>query len=429
MRLHVYLLRMSDSTIFDRELQRFLLLLGSALTAAGEAVNEIEERLLRVAVAYGAVQARFVVLPTYVVMSLEPGYPATLEPTRALSRGLRLDQTAAVYEVLREAEQGLISPAEGSLRIREIARMRPRFGPAVQILGYAVLTAGICLILQPTWIDLVLSATFGVLVSVFKQIAARWTSLRMIMPVTAAFVVAALSFLIAGGGWADADLRSMVAPLATYLPGAILTMAVVEVSAGEMVTGASRLVTGILQLLLLAFGIIGAAQAVGLPRAEELVSAPQNSIGAWAPWLGALVVAVGNYLVHSGPPGSLGWLCLVLYSGWIAQYFGGLVFGGYLSGFLGALLLTVVAYLVERAPSGPPALVSFLPGFWLLVPGALSLIGLTEYLSQDSVHGVSDLIRALGSMLAIALGVLCGHPIYRGLARALAIRNLRQELA
>ncbi|GGN77151.1 hypothetical protein GCM10010112_50000 [Actinoplanes lobatus] len=418
---------MSDSSISDRELQQFLLFLGSALTAAGEAVNQIEEHLLRVARAYGAAHARFSVLPTYVVMSLEPGRPATLEPTRALRGGLRLDQTAALYEVLREAEQGLTSPVEGSRRIQEIVTMRPRFRPALQILGYAVLTAGICLILQPTWVDLLLSVLFGVLVGGFKLIGARWASLQMIMPVAAAFVVAALTFMIAGGTWLDADLRAMVAPLATFLPGAMLTMAVVEVSAAEMVTGASRLVAGLLQLLLLAFGIIGAAQLVGLPRAEHLVSAPQNSIGAWAPWLGALVVGIGNYLVLSGPPRTLGWLCLVLYSGWIAQYLGGQAFGGYLSGFLGAVVLTVVAYLVERVPSGPPALVSFLPGFWLLVPGALSLIGITEYLSQDAVRGAEDLIGALGSMLAVALGVLCGHPIYRGLARALGAWNLREE--
>ena len=47
-----------------RELQQFLLYLGSALTAAGEAVNEIEEHLRRAAAAYGAPHARVSVLPT-----------------------------------------------------------------------------------------------------------------------------------------------------------------------------------------------------------------------------------------------------------------------------------------------------------------------------------------------------------------------------
>ena len=82
-----------------RELEEFLLYLGSALSAAGEAVNHIEEHLRRVASAYGAPDARVSVLPTYLVVALEPGRPATLEPTRQLRGVLRLDQTAATARI------------------------------------------------------------------------------------------------------------------------------------------------------------------------------------------------------------------------------------------------------------------------------------------------------------------------------------------
>ena len=143
-----------------------------------------------------------------------------------------------------------------------------------------------------------------------------------------------------------------------------------------MVTGASRLVAGTLQLLLLAFGIIGAAQVVGLPPPDDVVGrAGRTRSAPGRRWLGVLLVGVGSYLYHSAPRRSLGWLCLVLYAGWIGQYLGNQICGSYLSGFVGAIVMTPMAYLVERLPSGPPALVSFLPAFWLLVPGALSLIG------------------------------------------------------
>jgi uncharacterized membrane protein YjjP (DUF1212 family) len=402
-----------------RELQQFLLYLGSALTAAGEAVNEIEEHLRRVAAAYGAPHARVSVLPTYLVLSLEPGRPATLEPTGQLRGVLRLDQTAALFGVLKAAERGEPPPDAASRRIREIVDMRPRFGPGVTILGHVVLTVGICLVLQPTWGDLALAALFGALVGVFNLIGGRWTSVQMIMPVAAAFAVAAITFLLAEQGWAVADLRAMIAPLVTFLPGAAITMAVVELSAAEMITGASRLVAGGLQLLLLAFGITGAAQVVGLPSADAPLDTPTNLLGWWAPWLGVLIVGIGNYLYFSAPPNSLGWLCLVLYIAWIGQYLGDQAFGGYLSGFVGAIVMTPVAYMVERRPSGPPALVSFLPAFWLLVPGALGLIGVTEYLGKNAVAGVQDFLGAVASMVAIALGVLCGYPLYRSLARSL----------
>jgi uncharacterized membrane protein YjjB (DUF3815 family) len=218
----------------------------------------------------------------------------------------------------------------------------------------------------------------------------------------------------------------MIAPLVTFLPGAALTMAVVELSAAEMVAGASRLVTGMLQLLLLAFGIVGAAQVVDVPAASELVDQPQNLLGWWAPWLGVLVVGIGNYLYNSAPPRSFAWLCVVLYAAWIGQYLGDQAFGGYVSGFVGALVMTPVAYLVERRPSAPPALVSFLPAFWLLVPGALGLIGVTEYISHNVTAGVQDFLAAVAAIIAIALGVLCGYPLYRSLARSLGwLQELR----
>ena len=213
----------------------------------------------------------------------------------------------------------------------------------------------------------------------------------------AAFAVAAITFLLAGQGWAEADLRAMIAPLVTFLPGAMITMAVVELSAAEMITGASRLVAGSVQLLLLAAGIVGAAQVVGLPSADALIDTPANLLGWWASWLGVLLVGMGNYLYFSAPRRSLGWLCLVLYVAWIGQYLGDLAFGGYLSGFVGAIVMTPVAYLVEQRPSGPPALVSFLPAFWLLVPGALGLIGVTDYRQEPlwSREGLARLAEAL----------------------------------
>lgn len=135
----------------EQELQQFLLYLGSALTAAGEAVNQIEEHLVKVAAAYGAPHARVSVLPTYVVVSLEPGRPATLEPTRQLRGGLRLDQTAAVYDVLRVAERGEVTPRDGSEQVLAAVNMPPRFSAVVRTAGHAVLIGGICLILAPTW--------------------------------------------------------------------------------------------------------------------------------------------------------------------------------------------------------------------------------------------------------------------------------------
>jgi uncharacterized membrane protein YjjB (DUF3815 family) len=164
---------------------------------------------------------------------------------------------------------------------------------------------------------------------------------------------------------------------------------------------------GGLQLLLLAFGILAGVEAIGIPPATVFARA-DSPLGEWAPWVGVLVFALGVFVANSAPARSLGPLLIVLYAAWIGQFVGNELFGGYVSALIGALVMTPVATVVARLPSAMPAYASFLPGFWLLVPGALSLIGLTELAGDASAAGSDDFLAAIGSIFAVALGVLCG---------------------
>jgi uncharacterized membrane protein YjjP (DUF1212 family) len=396
-----------------RELRSFLVGLGSAMTAAGDSVDDVELHLQRVAAAYGAADATITVLPTFLVLALGPGDTTSIERTRSSDGATRLDQTAALFELVKQAERRDFEPGEGLGRLATIARSTPRFGWVVTLVGRVVRTVGVCLILQPTWRDLLVAAGFGGFVGVLSLTLARWPTAEMILPVLAAFAVSALTFVLAARGWIEIDLRAMIAPLVTFLPGAALTMAVVELTAGETVAGSSRLVAGSAQLVLLAFGIVAGARVVERAASRDLVNVPQNLLGAWAPWVGVLVFGVGTFVVSSAPPGSLRWLLVVLYAAWLGQIAGNVVFGGQLSGFFGALLMTPVAYAVAARPTGPPVLVTLLPAFWLLVPGALGLIGVTESIGGRPAAGLASFVGALGAIVAIALGVLCGSAFYR----------------
>src|SRR4029453_9346735 len=86
---------------------------------------------------------------------------------------------------------------------------------------------------------------------------------------------------------------------------------------------------------------------------------------------------------------------------------------GTLSGFFGALAMTPVVLWIDDRPYGAPSLVTFLPAFWLLVPGAIGLIGVTEIVGADHSVGAEDLATALSSIASIALGVLIGSASYR----------------
>jgi uncharacterized membrane protein YjjB (DUF3815 family) len=57
-------------------------------------------------------------------------------------------------------------------------------------------------------------------------------------------------------------------------------------------------------------------------------------------------------------------------------------------------------------------MVTFLPAFWLLVPGAAGLIGVTEMVGTNSPLGPEDFTAAIGTVLTIALGILIGTALF-----------------
>ena len=386
------------------ELLAFVVELGAAMNSAGQPVYVVQERLTRMASAYGAGSATISAFPTYLMVTMGRGEPATVELTTSLGDSPRLDQISALDRLLQEAERGAVRPSDGLRRLQDIRAMRPRFPRLTSIAGYAVLATGICLILHPAPLEVVAAALFGALVGLLRSVVRGQQPLHVLTPVIAAFAVSALSALAVRADISNLGMRPMVASLVVFLPGAALTTAVLELAAGQMISGASRLVSGSVQLALLAFGILAGIEAVGISRSRVLFGT-EALLGEWSPWIGVLVFAIGVMVADSAPARSFPGLLAVLYAAWTGQVLANELFGGYISGLVGATVMTMVAFWVERFAGSMPAHASFLPGFWLLVPGSLGLIGLTRLASGG---GTQDLVATVGSIFAVALGVLCG---------------------
>lgn len=395
------------SSTSDPTLLTFIAQLGAALSEMGEPVSSVQDRLTAVARAYGAPGARVSAFPTYFMISMGAGEPVVLELTTSFGGAFRLDQFSAVDQLVGDATRGTIDPGAGLTQLAVIRTSAPRFTTLVRVLGYCVLSVGLTFILHPAPSDVAAGAIFGVVVGALREFAANRPNLRVLLPVLAAFLVATLAALAVQHDLVDPPLRAIVASLVVFLPGATLTTAVVELAAGQMVSGSSRLVTGAVQLALLAFGILAGIEATGVTPVRVLTGSG-DLLGDWAPWLGVLVFAVGVTLTHSTPRRAFLPLLVVMYTAWAAQVLSNAALGGYVSAFIGAAVMTPVAYLIARHPAAMPARASFLPGFWLLVPGALGLVGITQYAGEITTVGTNQLVATVASIFAVATGVLAG---------------------
>lgn len=398
-----------DDAIDDAVLRRFLLGLAEGLNAAMESVDRIRDIVHDVARAYGRHDADFVVLPTVILIETGRGGTSRVELRSAASGSFRFDQIAALYDLIGAARTAAVDPADGIRRLNQIGAMRPARSWPVRVFGHAVLTAGLALLLTPTWQGALIVFGLGAVLGLAKLI--RSPTLQLVFPVVAAFVSAVAVFSIAPYVPVGDPLRLLIAPLATFLPGGVLTTGTTELAAGQMIAGASRLVMGLVQLGLLSFGILAAGTVIGVDGSTYVPLEATDVFPWWAAVGGVLLFAIGNFLHFSAPGRTFWWLLLALGVAYAAQTIGAAVAGATVSGFIGAVVVTPLVLWIATLRHGVPSQLTFLPAFWLLVPGAAGLVGLTEVIGADS--GADDFVAALTSVMSIALGVLIGTALFR----------------
>lgn len=382
----------------------FLARLGAAMIAAGYPIGTVRQTLATCSERYG-VTGEMLVLPNHIQLTGGERADGATMAMKSAEVDLRFDQTFPLAALVGRARRGQISPQDGLAELDRIDAMRPRFPAWAFVVGYTLQSAAFALILQPNPVALGAATVFGFGVGLAALLARRNEPLTQLLPVVAAFTVALCSFtagrlLHLGEG----SLRALASALVMFLPGTAITLAVIELSTRDMISGSARLIAGAMRLAQLAFGILIAAQVVGLTT-SELSVAVVDRFGPWAPWVGCALYAVGLFLYHGPPTRFMGWMLMILFVSYAGQLAGNAALGSYASGFGGGLALALCALFVAGRPNTPSAATLLLPGFWLLVPGSLGFIGVTELIGDNSSGAVAV---TLISMISIALGIQAG---------------------
>ncbi|MGM7679642.1 threonine/serine ThrE exporter family protein [Microbacterium sp. A94] len=384
-------------------------MLGRMLLAGSQPTNEVAASLRSLAGTYGNSELRIITLPTLVLIEDPLTVPANTSVFDADQPALRLDQVDAIERLMHRAAETQLAPAAVSEEVAQIIRTPPRFGFWASLSGHVLLTVGFGLVLSPTLPALPIYAALGLLVGLLVLLGSRVRTLALVLPVVAAFIATAIAGLIAPE-LASQSMLSLVTPaIASMLPGLTLTIATVELTNGQIIAGASRLLYGFATLSLLAFGLYMGIVVTGIATPH---TATGDRLGAWAPWVGIVFVAVGYYLYSVAPKGSLIWILFALSVAYAGQLLGHLLLGATLSGLVGALIAVPAIYLASHIPRAPQPAVMLTCAYWMMVPGTLGFIGLTETV-VGTAGGGNALLQTIGGIFAIAIGMVIGTGISR----------------
>jgi uncharacterized membrane protein YjjP (DUF1212 family)/uncharacterized membrane protein YjjB (DUF3815 family) len=403
-------------------LLKFLAKLGQMELAGGNAVPFVERDIVLIARQLGLAHVSAFVLPTGLFIEVDDaeGHKLDLATGPYRSGQLRMDQIEEVLVIAREARMGRIKPERGLERLEAVQRMRHRYGDIGFALGYLVTTVGVAFMLRPSLQGLGVVAVLALLCAGLLLMVRKRPAWAVIMPVVASFTLSAAVALGYRFGLKEPAMTLLIPPLITFLPGMMLTVSVIELAYANVISGASRMVAGFAQLILLAFGILGGFKAFPFPVSGDVPTPLFARLGPWVPWIGVLVFAIGLHVYQSSKPRSFGFMLLTAIVAYGAQTIAGQFLHGGSTAFFGAAAMTIVALVIEFRFNGPPAIVTFLPGFWLLAPGSFGLISVASMATGSST--AEDLLAFLFALTGIATGCLIGAFTYSALLHPRHIR-------
>lgn len=398
---------MTDST------REVLLRMGSALLAGGAPVPDVEWQVTLLARRLGAPGVRVAATPTGLFAGLSAEDSVGFEPVTGT---LRFEQVTLVQDVYDRLMRGAVAIPSAIRELDAIAALPPSRPVWLSDLAMIAIGTGICAILQPTWRDLVTAAGSSLVVALLVMVGRRVTVVRTLLPLLASFAVGVLVLLVAQHWPLHGTLRTMVASFAVLLPGSMIVTGMSEIASGAAVAGTSRLVSGVMQLVLFAVGLFAAVAVTG-DQLSALTNVRAQDLGPLAPYIGVAVIGCGIVVNVAASRAAIPWIFVVLALTFatqsIVQAGSGLILGA----LAGATVAGLAAAIVHRLSGRPLRLVVFLPAFWLLVPGSLGLLSTTELATGQA--GFNAATIAIGSVVAVAAGTLIGSAAGRALDRLL----------
>ncbi|GAA1406002.1 hypothetical protein AUR04nite_16840 [Glutamicibacter uratoxydans] len=326
-------------------------------------------------------------------------------------------QAARVCRLVRGIYDGRLDIRQSPLVLEGIRSASAGAATLRFAAGGALVAAGLALVFSCPWFSVALSALLGAAVGAIAKYMGRLEPAAAIVP----FITALLSTLAVGFsakllGIAQVPLFALCAPIAILVPGALITNALLELSTRHMVSGASRLMHGILVMGLMIAGLMAGMTLTGLqldPGSAALVTDVPRGFGGGsgfsalpAPafaWAGILLLAGGISLALAaswrlGIANTVMMLCCYL----ILSLLGPLL-GTAPSTAAAAIVLFIAARLCERADPSLSAPAVFQPAFLLLVPGTVGLVAAAGHSGADAADAVMGFV---GLCLGVKIGAL-----------------------
>lgn len=373
--------------------------MGARLLGDGLPAHRIEESLVRIGRSVDVDVVGFG-LPTAILVHCRRGREQALFVVKSSGGGVDLARLAALHAIVGRLERRSLCPIEAMRLASEIGDS-PRGLRFPDVLGNVLVAVSSALLLGGRNLEIPSAALLALTVSALVEGGSHSAALSRIVPTFAPFVTMSLAAVLGWAGVVEHPLLVTVASLVALLPGMSMTTAVTELATGHWVSGAGRIAGGISQLGQLGFGL---ALGLALGRVRAIGALPPSPAAMTALPVAVPVLSVGLTLSLRVPTSARVFVAAATI-GTYAVFAAFSAMGAPIVGIgLGALFGSLLAHRRASVTDTPTSVV-LLPAISMLVPGLLSMVGVSAALLDDSVRAMRAVVELSFVLVAAATGM------------------------
>jgi uncharacterized membrane protein YjjP (DUF1212 family) len=387
----------------------FTLRLAEALHRYGTPAHRLEGLMMRVCERLG-LEGRFFSTPTSLFASFGPPEALRTSLIRVEPGDMDLERLTQLDVLTEDVIQGRLTPAEGARKVEDILARPHRFGPALQLLCWALAGGAAGRLFGGGPKEMAVAALSSLVIGTLGELTRRQPSTARVLEPVAGILSSAFAVLAASLVGPLSVQVATLAGLIVLLPGLSLTVAINELATRHLISGTSRLTAAALVFLQLGFGVaLGSRLALLLPPPPSGAPLPPvMPVWTQAVALGLATLAVG--VLFRARPRDWGWIAAACTFAFAGARLGALLLGAQLGAFVGALLLGIASNALARLRNRP-SVTTVVPGLMLLVPGSVGFRSLSSLLERDVVAGVDTAFNMLMVAVALAAGLLSANAL------------------
>ncbi|WP_445506324.1 threonine/serine exporter family protein [Niallia sp. 03190] len=222
------------------EIIEVCLLAGRIMLRNGAETYRVEDTMKRIATAYGVENSDSYVTPTGLFFTLEGLEQTKTKLIRIIERTTNLEKVVKVNDVSREISAGELSVEEACHLLSEIEKEKKTYSDWLQVVAAALASGCFLIMFQGVWGDFFpafIAGGTGLLCSIYFH---RMVQIKFFAEFLAAFLVGLIAFSAVYLGFGKEVDKIIIGSVMPLVPGLLITNAVRDLMAGDLVSGLSK---------------------------------------------------------------------------------------------------------------------------------------------------------------------------------------------